>query len=207
MRSRIFFRRPQRSLLLRQLPFYADEDSVNCYLYKTRRCPVTHNQDEDILLKLSMAGKSLRMKPSEAPALPEEQTPVQQTLQSQPQPSVPAAPQPAVVPTPLPVQPGSQPTYQPQRDTSTVVPPANTPPQSEEAQEDILRKLTMKPKPYEVVAPEMLRETSPEPKKFGVFTQTPEEARSNKPYVSSDSEVDRVRKLAQNIYGSDAIQK
>ena len=160
------------------------------------------NSDEDILLKLSMGGKSLRMKPQDAPQLPTTQ-PIQQTLPPQP---APVQQQPVASPAPAPVV-SRQPTYQPQRETNTVVPPANTPPQSEEAQEDILRKLTMKPKQYEVIAPEMPKETaSAAPKVFGVFTQTPEEARSNKPYVSSDNEVDRVRKLAQNIYGSDMVQ-
>ena len=166
---------------------------------------MTQQPEDDILLRLTMPGKSLRIDPRDAPKMPE-QKPVQQTLQSSP----PTSSQPAVAPAPspisTPVQPRPQHTYQPQRETNTIVPPSNTPPQSEEAQEDILRKLTMRPKQYEVVAPEMPKETSTTPKTFGTFTQTPEEARSNKPYVSSDNEVERIKKMAQNIIGSDMVQ-
>ena len=40
----------------------------------------------------------------------------------------------------------------------------------------------------------------------GYIYQTPEEIRSNKPFVSSDAEVERVKKMAQNIIGSDMVQ-
>ncbi len=152
------------------------------------------NPDEDILLKLSMAGKSLRMKPQDAPQMPPAQ-PAQQLSQS-----IPAQSQPITS-----TQSTLQSIHQPQRETNTVVPPANTPPQSEEAQDDILRKLTMKPKEYVAATPTIgqVKDVRPPP---GYVYQTPEEIRSNKPFVSTDSEVERVKKMAQNIYGSDMVQ-
>ena len=107
-------------------------------------------------------------------------------------------------PTP-PVQPRPQLTPQPQREANTVVPPANTPPQSEEAQEDILRKLTMKPKDYTLFTPTVAQVKGISSPSHSY--QTPEEAHSNRPYVSSNPDVEKVRKLAQNIYGSDMVQK
>lgn len=174
-----------------------------------------HNQDEDILLKLSMAGKSSRTRPQDAPELPEQQQnsqpapSVQQTLQ-QPvsEQLLSPAPASASAPTSLPSQPKSPEVYQPQRETNTIVPPANTPPQGEQAQEDILRKLTMKPKNYEAPrhasSSQHQEDIRPPP---GYIYQTPEEVKSNKPYVSTESEVERVRNLARNIYGSDVVQK
>ena len=163
-----------------------------------------HNAEEDILLKLTMPGKSLRMDPKDAPQTPfstPEQQPTsavqptaqplsQQTLNSQPATQH---------------QAKQQDHFQPQRETNTIVPPANTPPQSEEAQEDILKKLTMKPKEYVTATPTVgqVKEIRPPP---GYIYQTPEEIRSNKPFVSTDHEVERVKKIAQNIIGSDMVQ-
>lgn len=181
-----------------------------------------NNQDEDLLLKLSMAGKSLRTQPQDAPKLPEQQqnsqpvqdsssqlsptSSIQQTL-SQPASEQPSSP----APVPASISPSSPPksseVYQPQRETNTIVPPANTPPTTEAAQEDILRRLTMKPKNYEAPQPASStpqQDIRPPP---GYIYQTPEEVKSNKPYVSTESEVERVRNLARNIYGSDVVQK
>jgi len=160
------------------------------------------NPEEDILLKLSMAGKSLRMKPSDAPTMPE-----QQSSPLSPSPAPAQAPQPAPpVQSPSQLAARQQTVHQPQRETNTVVPPANTPPKTEAAQDDILRKLTMKPKDYTAatLTVAQVKEIRPPP---GMYYQTPEEARSNKPYVSADPDIERVRKMAQNIIGSDMVQK
>ena len=153
--------------------------------------------DEDILLKLTMPGKNLRIDPKDAPKMHEEKPVASPT---------PVEPQPVPEPTLSHATPIVQ-AHQPQRETNTVVPPANTPPQTEAAQEGILRKLTMKPKQYEVFAPEMPKEEKNIRPSPGAIYQTPEEIRSNKPYVSSDPEIERVKKLAQNIYGTDLVQK
>ena len=160
------------------------------------------NADEDILLKLTMPGKSLRIDPKDAPQMPvqqptEQETPLaQQSSQSQPTPAQQPFSQ---------QQTKLQDSFQPQREASTIVPPANTPPPTEEAQEDILRKLTMKPKDYMTATPTIgeLKEIRPPP---GSIYQTPEEIRSNKPFVSTDLEIERVKKMAQNIIGSDIGQ-
>ena len=153
------------------------------------------DQDHDILLKLTMPGKNLRTNPKDAPQLPDQPKP-----DAQP-------PQPPSQPTPTQdTSAQTQPHLQPQRETNTIVPPANTPPPTSEAQDDILRKLTMKPKDYTIASPTIAQVKDIHPPQTHSY-QTPEEARSNKPYVSSDSEIERVRKLALNIYGTDLVQK
>lgn len=163
-----------------------------------------NQEDDDILLKLSMAGKSLRIKPSEAPELPEQKPSSQPTPLPQPVSSSPSSPPPVPSSSPQIAKPST--VHQPQRETNTIVPPANTPPKSEEAQNDILRKLTMKPKDYTAASPTIAQVKNMQHPSTHSY-QTPEEAKSNKPYVSSHPEVEQVRKLAQNIYGSDMVQK
>ncbi|MDP1694621.1 MAG: hypothetical protein Q8L34_03710 [Candidatus Woesearchaeota archaeon] len=163
-----------------------------------------NNADEDILLRLTMPGKSLRIDPKDAPQMPapkpmQQPSPLSQPS-SQPLPHPVSAPQQTLQPH---VKPQEH--FQPQRETNTILPPANTPPPTEEAQEDILKKLTMKPKEYVSATPTVgqVKEIRPPP---GYIYQTPEEIRSNKPFVSSDAEVERVKKMAQNIIGSDMVQ-
>ncbi len=200
----VFFRGSQGQILLRQLPFHAGENQI--VHRKKGRVTVSQeqNEDDDILLKLTMPGKSLRMNPKDAPQMPEQRH-LQQPIPSSPSPA--QAPQPvSPVQSPSHIVARQQAEYQPQRETNTIVPPANTPPKTEEAQEDILRKLTMKSKEYVSASPtsSQAKEIRPPP---GMYYQTAEESRINKPYVSSDHEVERVRKLTQNIYGSDMVQK
>lgn len=163
------------------------------------------NADDDILLKLTMPGKSLKIDPKDAPQMPAPEPTQQPTPAAQPiDPSV-------SQPTSAHQQPSTQQqtklqnSFQPQREASTIVPPANTPPATEEAQEDILRKLTMKPKEYAAATPTIgqVKNIRPPP---GYIYQTPEEIRSNKPFVSTDLEIERVKKMAQNIIGSDLVQ-
>lgn len=153
------------------------------------------NQEEDILLKLTMPGKSQRIDPKDAPKLPE-----QTNLSQQPSPISQPSQQPAALAHSSMQQP------EPQKEINTIVPPANTPPVSEEAQEDILRKLTMKSKEYELAAPDTPREKEIRPPP-GMVYQTPAEIKSNKPYVSTEHEIERVKNLARNIYGTDLVQK
>ncbi|MBI1972583.1 hypothetical protein HYS50_01100 [Candidatus Woesearchaeota archaeon] len=158
------------------------------------------NQEEDILLKLSMAGKSLRINPKDAPQLPEQQ------LQSSPSTAPAATPTDLQLPASSSQVARAQTQHQPQREVNTVVPPANTPPPTEEAQDAILRTLSMKPKDYTAATPTLAEIKSIQPPR-GVHSQTAEEATSNKPYVSSEHEIEKVKKLAQNIYGSDMVTR
>jgi len=160
------------------------------------------NQEEDILLKLSLAGKSLRISPKDAPQLPEQQ----------PQSSQPTAPAATLTDSQPPASSSqvaktqAQGQYQPQREVNTIVPPANTPPPTEEAQDDILRKLTMRAKDYEAPKPEISKEPSPQ-SQLGSISQTSAEAQYNRPYVSSEHEIEKVKELAQTIIGSDIVAK
>ncbi len=162
------------------------------------------SQDEDILLKLAMPGKSQRIDLKDAPQLPEQkQTPEQQPHPTSSQPQVLQDSQQSLQTSEIKQTPSAS---QPSRETNTVAPPANTPPPSAEAQDTILRKLSMKPKDS-LIAPSASSQERTLGSPPGHISQTPEEMRCNKPYVSSDHEIERVKKLAQNIYGSDMVQK